>query len=397
MRARALVALTIVWAIAAAAPASAQEGKKVLRMGWAQEPQTLCPVHRPGRGGLPRLVAQLRPARQLQPQGPRPDPRHRRELEDLARQEDRHLQAVRGAQVVRRHADHLEGRQVQPRDVRPEQPAVPELRREHQLGRRRRTRTDGDHQHQAARRADRRRAVRLHPARARVGQAVRQVPHGLVQAAAAARRQRPLRRQRDRPRPPDPDDAQPELPRREAGVRRGAVDQVRQRRRGRAGADAGRDRPRARGPAGDLRAPEEDARTSRRSARPRRRSRSSRSTSATRRTARTRSSTPAVQDVKVRQAIAYAVDRKRINAIASRGTAFEGHGLLPDYYKAFYSPPQEDYALDVDRRTSCSTRRAGSAPTTAACAPRAAPSCRSTCSCARSRRRTSRPRGSCAR
>ena len=48
---------------------------------------------------------------------------------------------------------------------------------------------------------------------------------------------------------------------------------------------------------------------------------------------------------------------------------------------------QEDYALDVDQaRTRCSTRRAGSAPTTAACARRAAPSCPSTCSCARSRR-----------
>jgi peptide/nickel transport system substrate-binding protein len=58
---------------------------------------------------------------------------------------------------------------------------------------------------------------------------------------------------------------------------------------------------------------------------------------------------PAVQDRSVRQAIAYAIDRKRINAIASRGTAFEGHGLLPDYYKAFYEQPAEDYPLDVDK------------------------------------------------
>ncbi|MDQ5832207.1 MAG: ABC transporter substrate-binding protein, partial [Actinomycetota bacterium] len=43
MRARALVALAIAWALVAAAPASAQQGKKVLRMGWAQEPQTLSP------------------------------------------------------------------------------------------------------------------------------------------------------------------------------------------------------------------------------------------------------------------------------------------------------------------------------------------------------------------
>jgi peptide/nickel transport system substrate-binding protein len=58
---------------------------------------------------------------------------------------------------------------------------------------------------------------------------------------------------------------------------------------------------------------------------------------------------PAVQDVTVRQAIAYAIDRKRINQIASRGIAFEGHGLLPEYYKTFYEQPADDYPLDVDK------------------------------------------------
>src|SRR5215217_8903287 len=38
---------------------------------------------------------------------------------------------------------------------------------------------------------------------------------------------------------------------------------------------------------------------------------------------------PAVQDRTVRQAIAYAIDRDRINEIGARGTAFPGHGLLP--------------------------------------------------------------------
>jgi peptide/nickel transport system substrate-binding protein len=56
---------------------------------------------------------------------------------------------------------------------------------------------------------------------------------------------------------------------------------------------------------------------------------------------------PAVQDRTVRQAIAYAVDRKRINQIASRGTAFEGHGLLPEFYRSFYSVPADDYPLDA--------------------------------------------------
>jgi peptide/nickel transport system substrate-binding protein len=56
---------------------------------------------------------------------------------------------------------------------------------------------------------------------------------------------------------------------------------------------------------------------------------------------------PAVQDRTVRQAIAYAIDRKRINQIASRNTAFPGHGLLPEFYKSFYSVPADDYPLDV--------------------------------------------------
>jgi peptide/nickel transport system substrate-binding protein len=55
---------------------------------------------------------------------------------------------------------------------------------------------------------------------------------------------------------------------------------------------------------------------------------------------------PGVQDRVVRQAVAYAVDRSRVNAISSRGTSFVGHGLLPSYYKAFYSKPADDYAYD---------------------------------------------------
>jgi len=58
---------------------------------------------------------------------------------------------------------------------------------------------------------------------------------------------------------------------------------------------------------------------------------------------------PAVQDRVVRQAIAYAVDRERINEIATRDTSFPGHGLLPSYYKAFYSEPADDYPYDPDR------------------------------------------------
>ena len=60
---------------------------------------------------------------------------------------------------------------------------------------------------------------------------------------------------------------------------------------------------------------------------------------------------PAVQDRTVRQAIGFAVDRERINQIASRNTAFAGHGLLPMYYKDFYTEPEGelDYPADIDR------------------------------------------------
>ena len=60
---------------------------------------------------------------------------------------------------------------------------------------------------------------------------------------------------------------------------------------------------------------------------------------------------PAVQDRTVRQAIGFAVDRERINQIASRNTAFAGHGLLPMYLKDFYTEPEGDldYPYDPDR------------------------------------------------
>jgi peptide/nickel transport system substrate-binding protein len=58
---------------------------------------------------------------------------------------------------------------------------------------------------------------------------------------------------------------------------------------------------------------------------------------------------PAVQDRVVRQAVAYAVDRDRVNEISSRGTSFVGHGMLPTYYKSFYEKPAEDYAYDPDK------------------------------------------------
>jgi peptide/nickel transport system substrate-binding protein len=58
---------------------------------------------------------------------------------------------------------------------------------------------------------------------------------------------------------------------------------------------------------------------------------------------------PAIQDRAVRQAVAYAVDRERVNTIATQDTSFVGHGILPEYYKSFYEVPAEDYPYDPDR------------------------------------------------
>ncbi len=56
---------------------------------------------------------------------------------------------------------------------------------------------------------------------------------------------------------------------------------------------------------------------------------------------------PAVQDKTIRQAVAYGIDRERINAIATQNTAFVAHGMLPSFYKDFYEVPELDYPYDA--------------------------------------------------
>ncbi len=58
---------------------------------------------------------------------------------------------------------------------------------------------------------------------------------------------------------------------------------------------------------------------------------------------------PAVLDKSVRQAVGYAVDRERINQIAARDTSFTAYGILPSYYKSFYSQPEMDYEYDPEK------------------------------------------------
>ncbi len=57
----------------------------------------------------------------------------------------------------------------------------------------------------------------------------------------------------------------------------------------------------------------------------------------------------AITDPAVRQAIAYSVDRERINQIAGRGTSTIGQGILPTYYGSFFEPPDPAYEWDQDQ------------------------------------------------
>ena len=135
---------------------------------------------------------------------------------------------------------------------------------------------------------------------------------------------------------------------RRAGLRRDPVHQVRHRRRGRARARPRRDRLHPRGPAGDLRPPRRAGGDRDGAARRRTRSPSSRSTSARRRTARRRSSTPRSRTRRSARRSPTRIDRERINEIATQGTSFVAHGLLPSFYKAFYEVPEQDYPYDPE-------------------------------------------------
>ena len=57
---------------------------------------------------------------------------------------------------------------------------------------------------------------------------------------------------------------------------------------------------------------------------------------------------PAIQDQSVRQAIAYAIDRERLNEISSQGTSFVANGILPAFYKSFYEEPEQTYPYDPE-------------------------------------------------
>ena len=102
---------------------------------------------------------------------------------------------------------------------------------------------------------------------------------------------------------------------------------------------------------------------------------------------------PAIQDRTVRQAIAYAVDRDRVNEISSRGTSFTGHGILPNYYKDFYEQPADDYPYDPEKAKQM-LDAAGWKPGSDGIREKGGQRLASTCMCGPRPRPTSPPRAS---
>ncbi len=56
----------------------------------------------------------------------------------------------------------------------------------------------------------------------------------------------------------------------------------------------------------------------------------------------------AILDPAVRQAIAYSVDRERVNVISARGTSQPGAGVLPRFYTSFFEEPENNYPWDPE-------------------------------------------------
>ena len=337
----ALIALVV-------APAGAQDSttddgeKAVLKIGWAQDPATLNPFTEVNEEGFNVWATQLGPARQLHPRRPQAHRGHRRELGGLGGPEDGHLQAQPRRQVVRRHPDHLHGRQVVAREPRHRRLQLLGLHRQGQVDRDPR-RHHGRHQHHPARRPHGRRPLHLHPPRAHLGQGAAGRADRHLPARAAAGRQRSVHRHRVRAQPDRPHGAEPGVAGRGPELRRDPVHQVRHRGRGRARADPGRGRRHHRGAADHVRAPRRRAQHRHDPGRRRRPTPSSAFNLCSEQNCPDAEFNPAVQDVAVRQALAHTIDRERINEISALGTSFVANGILPQFYQTFYETPEQPY------------------------------------------------------
>ena len=247
MRVRVVLAAIAAALLLFAAPARAQDGKKVLKLGWAQDPQTLSVFLDYDEEDFRIWAINYDLLVNFSPDnlGPAPGIAESWDVSDDKKTVTFHL--IKGAKWS-------DGEPITSKDVKFSLDVLGDngalftgYTDNVTLGQDARRR-DRRRQDQEARRTDRRWPLPLHDPGAHLGQAVGEGADDDLQAADADGRQRPVRRHRVQAQPDHPDGAEPELPRAEAEVRRASVDQVRERRRGRARADARRDRRDHRGP-----------------------------------------------------------------------------------------------------------------------------------------------------
>ena len=343
------------------------------------------PVRRLRRGGLPRLGHQLGPAGQLRPEGPR------RRRPGIAKSWDvsptrrpSPSSSIRRREVVRRPADHQQGRQVQSLDVLGGNGALFTGYTDNVTSI---TTPDPTRSWSTPKKPDARIVgglfIYMLP-EAHLGQAAGQGAHRHLQAGDADGRQRAVHDHRVQAQPDHPDGA---ATRTSAGPKP-KFDEIQyikygNERRGRARAHARRDRHGHRGPAVDVRPAGQAARTSRRPG-----------AVAVVHRARVQpvpgAALPGREVQPGRSRTATCARRSPTRSTASgstrsppRGTSFPGHGILPNYYKAFYEQPEQTTRTTRTWATRCSTTPAG-CPATTASARRAASARSSTSTCARS-------------
>ena len=137
MRVRALVALLAALLLVAAVPAhGAGGGKKVLKIGWAQDPQTLSPFIDQDEEDFRIWAINYDLLVNFSPDDLGPAPGIAEKLGRLAGQEDRSpSSSFEGAKWSDGQPITSEGRQVQLRDARRQRPAVHQLHRQRHLDR----------------------------------------------------------------------------------------------------------------------------------------------------------------------------------------------------------------------------------------------------------------------
>ena len=180
----------------------------ILRIGWAQDPQTLNPFVGQDEEAYNVWALNWDLLVNFDPEDLSPAPGIAESWEVSEDRKTVTFQLDPDASLVRRRADHVGGRQVVARGRSATRASCSPATRARHLDRDARRR-DGRHRDQAARRPHHRRPLRLHPPRAHLGRGAARRADRHLPARAAAGRQRSLHRHRVRARAHHPDGAQP--------------------------------------------------------------------------------------------------------------------------------------------------------------------------------------------